>query len=1326
MKNLLVAIVSEGLFSLVALLVVSAIVWFGGEFLGFSTTQRGVVILAILAVWLVLYVVQRVLAVVRQLRIEAMLRRQASTSAVAGMSVDPLGALAHQFHSGVQALRSTRAGKTAVLHMPWFLVIGPPGSGKTSAVRESGLNFPFVGLGHRANAAAGGTRTLDWWYADRAVFLDCCGAYATEAARHREWLGLIRLLSGTRRDSPVDGVVLVVSIVDLLTLEEDRLSDHAQVLRDRLDEIAGRLHLVFPVHLVFSHCDRLHGFSEFFAHCSLEERAQVWGCSFEQADSGAQGIQARVDEEFQRLYQVLGLRRIDSLAESAGEASGDHQRNALLFPIQFSLLKRRIGHYIAALTRPNPFQESAWLRGIYFTSAAQGGVPIDRVMGSIGLGESSLQSVAPQEQRSYFLNAPFADIIPRDQGLARVSERAVGRQRLQRWVLGGVAAGLATAAIIDLVQGYAQATALLDDLALVGKRMHAGETASKEGERLPDQLFASLQAFESRSGIPWGLYPSLLLSSDLSHQIRATYIKGTGAPLIAAAAGKLARDLTARLEVKERTLAGYESIFERFRIYLMLCGQVPLEREAVLRQVAAEGGEAASNLPYLLTSFPVAEWQAHGDAALIERATHELRDALWIPLTAVEIARAGDGLYPAVDLHALIGEHRTAAFTLERPLPGYFTQRAWDGFVAHAIDEKAVVLAKRFAELHIDLNAQAVTKRLRARYLEEFQTRWNDLPAQIAIATPRSLDDAIARLGELGHEGSPYRDLVASWLKQKVLHTSQVGELIGSALAKGEKDEGNKLVWLDHALSAVDGLHDALSSYAAACPAETRLARMAELDKAVSACAEMTRSSDAALAACPEEEPRRAFIAHFHAIAAGARLALEREPLLAALTPFPGLRAAIRREDLAHRLESAGVPEFPQRWQELLAAIGAPPSADAAAASARLANLSSPQSPLALILRAAWRGQQLRSDLLSANGAAAGDQEWIERCLKALGSLSAAYAPAVSAEPGPRIARTLSLSHLAETFATADRDITAALSAIGDSAFRATAAAPFRQLTEDAQRHLLALLADDAERFWKERVRTPYLGDLATKFPFVNVAQDCDPKAVAAFFAPKSGSLWASAQALDAAAAISIAGKPLVRLDEGYRRAMAAAQALRAAMFPNEGEVDSVTFTAALRQRRGVYLAQIAIGSQQLDLHDNPDAQRTFTGTLSEPLACRISIQVADGNWLETSQEARPWGVLRWMLSGQPPSRVPDGRLLLSWSLSTKDARAASSQAKDAAKPSPKDAGKLPAKDGGVELGQDAWLVQLLVEDGPAAGLFSGKVFSDLSFPPTIVSRSQE
>jgi type VI secretion system protein ImpL len=1325
MKNILIAIVSEGLFSLVALAVLSALVWFGGDYLGYSNTLRIQVILVILAVWFVFYLIQRILAIVRQMRIESMLRRQSASAAVIDSRSAPVDQLTHQFNTGVQALRSTRSGKAAVLQMPWFLVIGLPGSGKTSAIRESGLNFPSVGLGHRANASAGTTRTLDWWYSDSGVFLDTSGSYANDPVRHREWLNLIGLLGQTGRDTPIDGVVLVVSIVDLLGLEEDRLGDHAQVLRDRLDEIAGRLQLVFPVHLIFSHCDRLQGFNEFFAHCSLEERAQVWGCSFEQGDSGEKGLQARVDEEFQRLYQVLGLRRIDALAASANESAGDQQRNALLFPIQFSLLKRRIGHYIAALTRPNPFQESAWLRGFYFTSAVQGGEPIDRVMGSIGLGEVVAQNAQVAEQRSYFLNSPFSEIIPRDQGLARVSERAMRRYRAQRIGLGVAAAGVATAAIIDMFVGYAQATTMLDQLGAVGKRMHSPEAKAKEGSQLPDQLFAGLQAFESRAGIPWGLYPGLLLSSDLSRQVRSTYVTGTGAPLIASAVAGLTHDLTGRLDATERTLAGYEAIDERFRVYLMLCGQIPLDREAVHRLLSANGAETASNLPYLLANFPVADWKAAADPALVERATHELRDALWIPLTAVKIAREGDGLYPVVDMSAFLGERHTSSLTLEHGLPGYFTQRAWDGFVAHAIDDRAQALAKRFAELHIDLDVKAVTARLRARYEEEFQAKWRGLPSMLHITAPRTLDQAIAQLSELGHEGSPYREWVASWLKQKDLHTSMAGEVLGGLLAKDEKNEAKKLEWLDHALNAVGGLQVALSTYASSCPTGTRLARIAELDKAVTACADFARSADSSLASYQEEEPRKAFIAHFHAMAEGARVALEREPLLEALTPAPGLSITIKRADLVHRLESAGVPEFPQRWQEVIAAISITSSENAAAAAGRLANLSSPQSPLALMLRAGWRGQHLQSGLLSSNGAAAGDQEWIETCMKAVGTLSGAYAPAVASEPGAPISRTANLVRLSEAFAASERDIGTALATISDAGFRSAVAQPFKQLQDDARRQLLSLLAQNAEHFWKEQVRLPFLADLAVKFPFVNVAQECDLKVVTAFFGPKNGTLWAASQALDAAAAISIDGKPLLSLDDGYRHAIAAARALRAAMFPNDGEVDNLTFAASLRQRRGVFQEQLSIGAQQLDLHDNPEAQRTFTNTLSEPLMCRISAQVTDGNWLELDSDTRPWGILRWAGTASHEA-APDGRLLMTWTLSAKDVRPGNAATSAApAKATPAKAG-TPAKPGIGDGIQSSWLVELLIDQGPAVGLFSRRIFDDLNFPATIVTRSLE
>jgi type VI protein secretion system component VasK len=153
-----------------------------------------------------------------------------------------------------------------------------------------------------------------------------------------------------------------------------------------------------------------------------------------------------------------------------------------------------------------------------------------------------------------------------------------------------------------------------------------------------------------------------------------------------------------------------------------------------------------------------------------------------------------------------------------------------------------------------------------------------------------------------------------------------------------------------------------------------------------------------------------------------------------------------------------------------------------------------------------------------------------------------------------------------------------------------------------------------------------------------------------------------------------------------------------------------------------VYQEQLAIGTQQLDLHDNPDAQKTFSGTLSEPLACRISAQVDEGNWLELAAESRAWSLLRWAATATH-APAANGRLLLSWTLSGKDAK--SSKAATPAAPA-KTVAKAPAKGVMVEPPQSSWLFEVLIEEGPAVGLFSRRVFDDLSFPSTIVIRSLE
>ena len=1342
MKNLLVAIVSEGLFSLVALVVISVIVWFGGEYLGYATQLRVFVILAVLAVWLVLYVVQRILAVRRAMRIEAMLRNQASASGTNVIPSDTIAAMVQQFRVGVRALRDTRPGRAAVKSMPWFLVMGPPGSGKSTAVRESGLNFPFVGLGHRANPAAGSTRSLDWWYSERAVFLDTSGAYISDRTRHQEWLALARQLSGTGRAAPVDGVVLVVSIASLLAMEDDRINDHVQSLRDRLDELADHLGMVFPVYLMFSQCDRLHGFVDFFSHLPQEERGQVWGCTFDWNQSDPQGLQARVEEEFHRLYQTLDLRRIEALAASSLAASantnsttdiaGDQQRNALLFPIQFALMQRRVGHYIAALSRPNPFQESGRLRGFYFTSAAQGGAPMDRVLASIGLSEAALPTVQVAEQRPYFLNGPFSQVIPADHGLARASARAVRRHRVVCTVLAAVVLIAVTVQSLYVYHGFQQTEKVLNGLVAEGKRIATARLGTLESAAAADDLFKQLERYESAEGIPWVLRPFLWSGGNLSQQVRDAYLKRFARPSIASYARNLSAELISMMASHQRTLANCEAIEQRYRVYLMLCGRIPLHSEAVQRvlsSVTSKGGKnqieatvADRHLQHAMKNFSVKDWAATADAAVIERTNRELRDALWIPLTGIEIANTGTDLFPAVDMAMLLPKRRNDLFSLERPLSGIFTQAAWDGLIAGVIDERATTLTRRLAELRIEMDAQVVTKRLRTQFSEEYRRQWRELISGTRVVMPQALDEVIVRLGELSNVGSLYRELVVAWMRQQSLRTGGPGELVIAATtvsdAEVEKTEAKRIEWLDRALVAVNNLHVALSNYVAACPVGSRFANGVELDKAVAGFSAYALAVDAALAAFPEDETRPAFTAHFRSMVQAARLSFERDLMLEAPATATGLLIAVNPTELAARLQKAPLSEFPARWREVLSATSVPPASDAQAAGTRLINLSSPQSSLLRTLRAAWRGQKL----VSLQGAAQVNEDWIERCGKALAGLAAAYTPAIDAEPGPRIARSAGLKHLAEAFASTERDIAAALGDIPDEVFRAAAARLFAQLRDDAQTHLCTLLANDAERFWDEQVRARFTHDVAGRFPFALSTDDVDVKAVAALFAPTSGALWETERILNAAAEIAIAGKPIIRLNDQYRKTLTASKAVRDALFADfsdkaaaQNDVPHLTFTAEVRQRTGVFQALVAIGKETLDLHESPQARRTFGCVLTEPVACRIAIQVADGKWIEAASAPRPWGLLRWV-AGSTPSVEASGRMVLSWNLVEAEVPPVESKKTDGSAVAATTAPVVPK----------TWLIQLVVDDGPAVALFSRRVFDNLSFPATIAVRHQE
>jgi type VI secretion system protein ImpL len=188
-----------------------------------------------------------------------------------------IAAMQAEFHKALRSLKSSRLGHSggdALNALPWYLIVGPSGAGKTTALRSSGLPFPHA-KGGRVRGV-GGTRNCDWWLSNDAVILDTAGRWATQDDDREEWLAFLDLLRQTRPKKPVNGILVAVSVTDLQG-EVDEIAALAKTLRERIDEVMGRLDMVLPVYLLVTKCDLVAGFVEMFGDLRDKERGQIWG-----------------------------------------------------------------------------------------------------------------------------------------------------------------------------------------------------------------------------------------------------------------------------------------------------------------------------------------------------------------------------------------------------------------------------------------------------------------------------------------------------------------------------------------------------------------------------------------------------------------------------------------------------------------------------------------------------------------------------------------------------------------------------------------------------------------------------------------------------------------------------------------------------------------------------------------------------------------------------------------------------------------------------------------------------------------------------------------
>lgn len=406
-------------------------------------------------IWLRLLITVIVLGVAGAIWFIRWRRRKRAADALeqAIIPTEPTGdgvELAERMQSALATLKKS-GGASYLYDLPWYVIIGPPGAGKTTALVNSGIEFPLAGDAAAGLEGFGGTRFCDWWFAEDAILIDTAGRYTTQdsdaVADETSWQAFLDLLKKSRPNQPINGVILAFSVEDMMTSNAESLARHAETVRARLAEVHETLKIDFPVYVLFTKADLISGFREFFSSFSMARRNGVWGVTFQSKDRKALTHEG-VADEFDALVGRLSDEVIDRLNE---EPDGVARIAIFGLPGQMALMRDSVSEFLRLVFEPTRYKTNAMLRGFYFTSGTQEGTPIDQVLGAMSrIGEGAggfASSFMSGKGKSFFIHDLLRKVIFEERDWVSFDRRAVRRTAIFR----GVSISLITVATVCLV-----------------------------------------------------------------------------------------------------------------------------------------------------------------------------------------------------------------------------------------------------------------------------------------------------------------------------------------------------------------------------------------------------------------------------------------------------------------------------------------------------------------------------------------------------------------------------------------------------------------------------------------------------------------------------------------------------------------------------------------------------------------------------------------------------------------------------------------------------------------------------------------------------------
>jgi type VI secretion system protein ImpL len=749
-----------------------------------------------------------------------------------------------QMQRGITAMKQSRmtGGASALYRLPWYMIVGPPGAGKTTALRQSGLAFPFLdprsGGGVRG---IGGTRNCDWWFTNEAILLDTAGRYATEADDYDEWTAFLDTLRKYRSRKPINGVLVAVSVTDLMEAREDQIDGMAKRLRGRIDEIASRLQMLVPVYVMFTKIDLVAGFVEFWGDLRKSERGMIWGVTFPLAGAErrdpARAFEPEIDLLIDKVQQ-RALRRVGT------ERQIELRPRIYQFPLEFASLRQNLIDFVGALLQPNNFRETPVLRGVYFTSGTQEGRPIDRVIGGMMAAFNMSTPMMPQmpqyqqsqESKSYFVTELFRRVVFPDQHIAAMTPAEARRQLVNRVIFSIVALVVAIGLVLPSLFTFLRNGALVSDAKELAKRaqridwsdhsppmakVHALDELHEQVDRLDDW-----HEHGAPLSMGWGMYAG----DTLLPALRSVYVSNLERAFVRPTKAQLEHELAPAAGQTRSSIEQYGIYFLRLKTYLSMTDPQRLQgddgdreastlTEAWARVLGVTSPADKASLKVHVAAYVnlvarglAAPWTP--DSALVARVRAVLAQTSRLDRDYSSLVHEGNENVAPIS-HATIfrgstfAEYVTTRSTPEVQVQGAFTRAGWESYIRDALEDES--RAKKLARDRWvmgesaekgEQEIKAELKQLEQRYFTEYTSQWAAFVKDVAFRKPENDDAALKELSSASESPWPMLMLLQVLAENTRLQPSpesplanaaqgRLADVVGSAATKVQNAIGD-------------------------------------------------------------------------------------------------------------------------------------------------------------------------------------------------------------------------------------------------------------------------------------------------------------------------------------------------------------------------------------------------------------------------------------------------------------------------------------------------------------------------------------------------------